>query len=471
MLLALLIVIPLILGIINFSIKGAGAKQFALVSATVTLIIALIASCNFLQGEQLSFNANWIASLGATFSLSTGSMSILMVLLTAIVFFITIVAQQNKPLEEEHRFYGLMQLGQAGLMGVFLANDLLLFYFFWELALIPIYFLSSQWGGEKRVKITFKFFVYTFLGSLILLAGIIYLYLLTPSQSFDINTIIATGKSLSSQTQIVLFVMFFIAFAIKMPIFPFHTWQPDAYEQSLTPITIVLSALMVKMGLYAVAKWILPVFPEGVSYWADTVIVLALIGLVYGSLLAIVQTDIKRLIAYSSVAHIALMCIGLFVDTKAAYDGLIVQMFNHGINIAGMWLIVNMIETRYGTRNMKELGGMASAAPYMTIALVIIAFANIALPLTNGFIGEFMLFHGIFSSANPNHIIYMAIAGLGIILGAIYTLNMVQKVAYGPDKELAISDMNKNEWVSMIIVVAMIIAIGVYPTLIYQFIN
>src|SRR5690606_2057373 len=190
---------------------------------------------------------------------------------------------------------------------------------------------------------------------------------------------------------------------------------------------------------------------------------------VYGSLVAIVQTDIKRLIAYSSIAHIALMCIGLFVDTKAAYDGLIVQMFNHGINIAGMWLIVNMIETRYGTRDMRQLGGMASAAPYMTIALVIIAFANIALPLTNGFIGEFMLFHGIFSSSNPNHIIYMVVAGLGIILGAIYTLSMVQKVAFGP-KETVVSDMSKNEWISMIIVVALIIGIGVYPTLVYQFI-
>lgn len=469
MLLVFLIVVPLILGAINFSIKGAGAKQFALVSSLVTLILALIASCNFLQGDVLQYQANWISSLGATLSFSTGSMSILMVLLTAIVFFITILAQQNKPLEEEHRFYGLIQLAQAGLMGVFLANDLLLFYFFWELALIPIYFLSSQWGGEKRVKITFKFFVYTFLGSLILLAGIIYLYLLTPNQTFDINTIIATGKSLPEQTQIILFVMFFIAFAIKMPIFPFHTWQPDAYEQSLTPITIVLSALMVKMGLYAVAKWILPVFPSGVSYWSDTVIILALIGLVYGSLVAIVQTDIKRLIAYSSIAHIALMCIGLFVDTKAAYDGLIIQMFNHGINIAGMWLIVNMIETRYGTRDLRQLGGMASAAPYMTIALVIIAFANIALPLTNGFIGEFMLFHGIFSSSNPNHIIYMVVAGLGIILGAIYTLNMVQKVAYGP-KETVVSDMSKSEWISMIIVVALIIGIGVYPTLVYQFI-
>jgi len=260
--------------------------------------------------------------------------------------------------------------------------------------------------------------------------------------------------------------LFFIAFGIKMPIFPFHTWQPDTYEQSATPVTIILSALMVKMGLFAAVNWLVDIFPAGTAYWSNTVMILAVIGIIYASLLAWVQTDIKRLIAYSSIAHIGLMALGIFANTEIATNGLMVQMFNHGINITGMWLIVSMIENRYGTRNLKELGGMAGAAPTMTIALVIIAFANIALPLTNGFVGEFMLFHGIFQSANPNHITFMVLAGLGVILGAVYTLNMVQKVAYGEAKTTeVVSDVSRNEMVGIVIIIGIILVLGVYPNL------
>jgi NADH-quinone oxidoreductase subunit M len=337
------------------------------------------------------------------------------------------------------------------------------------LALIPVYFLCSIWGGEKRIKVTFKFFIYTFLGSLFMLAGIIYLYTFNPSKSFDIASMISAGQALSSCTQQVLFWAFFIAFAVKMPIFPFHTWQPDTYEQSATPTTIVLSALMVKMGLFATVKWVLPIFPEGVAFWTNTVIILSLIGLIYASLLATIQTNIKRLVAYSSIAHIALMNVGIFADTTIALNGLIVQMFNHGINIAGLWLIVDMIEKRYGTTNMKQLGGMANDAPWLTIALVIIAFANISLPLTNAFVGEFMLFHGIFESVNPHHISYMAIAGLGVIWGAVYMLNMVQNVAYGDKKTEGIADVTTNEWIPLVGVIVLIIVLGIYPDFIYRF--
>ena len=181
-----------------------------------------------------------------------------------------------------------------------------------------------------------------------------------------------------------------------MPVFPFHTWQPDTYEQSPTPVTIVLSALMVKMGLFAVIRWLLPDMPEGVAFWSDTVIILSIIGIVYASLIAIVQTDLKRLVAYSSIAHMGLMCAAAFAQTNVGMHGLMVQMFNHGINITGMWLIVSMVEQRWGTRDMTKLGGMAITAPQMAIALVIISLANVALPLTNGFVGEFMLFNGLF---------------------------------------------------------------------------
>lgn len=463
MVLLLLILVPLIAGLLSFFFRGQSVKAWTLFSTLVTLVLAIIACC---PEYNTPFNRTWIPSLGAHFSLAADGMSQILTLLTAIVFPVIFISHWKKPVTDDPRFYGLMLLAQTGLMGVFLAHDLLLFYFFWELALVPVYFLCSLWGGEKRIPVTFKFFIYTFLGSLLMLAGLIYLYLQTPARTFDWNTIVQTGASLPASVQQLLFCCFFIAFGIKMPIFPFHTWQPDTYEQSATPVTIVLSAVMVKMGLFATAKWILPVLPAGVDFWSTTIMTLAVIGIIYASLLAMVQSDLKRLIAYSSIAHIGLMIVGLFAQTEIATNGLILQMFNHGINITGMWLIVSMIEQRYHTRNLRELGGMAGQAPFMATALVIIAFANIALPLTNGFIGEFMLFHGIFQSAHPYHITYMVVAGLGIILGAIYTLNMVQKVAYGEArKETVVADVNGGEMIGLIIVIGLILLLGVYPGL------
>ena len=479
MILLLLILIPFVSGIISFLWKSESVKGWALGTSLLSLAVALYACCADSQA-MLVFDRPWISSLGARFSLLGNGMSIMLALLTAIVFPVVFIAQSNKPVTEANRFYGLMLLSQAGLMGVFLAHDLLLFYFFWELALIPVYFLCSTWGGEKRIQVTFKFFVYTFLGSLLMLAGIIYLYLQTPDRTFDYEAIKMAATALNDPQnhallgQNAVFCLFFIAFGIKMPIFPFHTWQPDTYEQSSTPVTIILSALMVKMGLFATVKWLVNILPEGTAYWTNTVMVLSVIGIIYASLLAMVQSDIKRLIAYSSIAHIGLMSMGIFANDPGgiAMNGLMVQMFNHGINITGMWLIVSMIEQRYGTRNLRELGGMAGSAPTMAIALVIIAFANIALPLTNGFIGEFMLFHGIFQSPSPYHITFMVLAGLGVILGAVYTLNMVQKVAYGEAKtSVVVKDVSKNELLGLVVIIALIIVLGVYPKILFGIIG
>ena len=248
-----------------------------------------------------------------------------------------------------------------------------------------------------------------------MLAGLIYLSLQTPGvASYSWNDIVRAGSALPAEKQQWLFWLIFIAFAIKMPIFPFHTWQPDTYEQSPTPVTIILSALMVKMGLFAVLRWLLPVLPAGVAYWSDTVVILSVIGIVYASCIAIVQTDIKRLIAYSSIAHMGLMCAVAFTHSTVGMHGIMVQMFNHGINITGMWLMVSMIENRWGTRDMTKLGGMASAAaPDGNRPLSIISLANIALPLTNGFVGEFMLFNGLFRGDTSGHIMIMVVAGLG----------------------------------------------------------
>ena len=464
MMLTLLILIPLLAGCFSFVMKGNGAKGIALVSGLATLVLSGYISYESLDGA-LSFNVPWIPQLGSEISLRADGMSAMLCLLTGIVMPVIFIANSNKEVDRPHAFYGLMLLTQAGITGVFLAYDALLFYAFWELALIPVYFLCSRWGGEKRIPVTFKFFVYTFVGSLLMLAGLIYLATLTPGgNSYSWANITRAGASLAPETQQWLFWLIFIAFAIKMPLFPFHTWQPDTYEQSPTPVTIVLSALMVKMGIFAVVRWLLPVVPEGVAFWSDTVIILSIIGIVYASCLAIVQTDLKRLVAYSSIAHMGLMSAAAFSHTQVGMHGLMVQMFNHGINITGMWLIVGMIETRWGTRDMTKLGGMATTAPQMAIALVIISLANIALPLTNGFVGEFMLFHGIFQGASSFHIGFMAIAGLGIILGAVYTLNMVQRTAYGKETPMLIAeDMNLTESLAMALIVVLVLFLGVYP--------
>ncbi len=461
MVLLLLILIPLITGAFSFAVKGDAAKALALISTTATLALsAYVSGANF--GAPVSYDHEWIPMMGTRFSLLADGMSSMLVLLTGIVMMVVMIAQINKDVERPGAFYGLLLLSQAGLMGVFLASDALLFYVFWELALIPVYFLCSQWGGEKRIPVTFKFFIYTFVGSLMMLSGLIYLSL--QGGSYAWADITKAGAALPAASQHWLFWLMFIAFAIKMPVFPFHTWQPDAYEQSPTPVTIVLSALMVKMGLFAVLRWLMPTVPVGVEYWSDTVVVLSVIGIVYASCIAIVQTDIKRMIAYSSIAHMGLMCATAFAHNGVGMHGVMVQMFNHGINITGMWLIVSMVEQRWGTRDMTKLGGMASSAPQMAIALVIISLANIALPLTNGFIGEFMMFNGLFSGYISNHTVMTVLAGLGIILGAVYTLNMIQKVAYGEKTTMVVAkDLAINEYISLAVIITVIIFLGVYP--------
>lgn len=466
MILCFLILVPVVFGILCFSFtnNNSGARYIALISSIITFAISCY-TCTLSNGVDMEFTQAWIPALGTRFSLLADGMSSMLCMLTAIVVMVVMISQMNKEVEKAGSFYGFLLLSQAGLMGVFLAHDALVFYIFWELALIPVYFLCSRWGGEKRIQATFKFFIYTFTGSLMMLAALIYLSMQTPGvNSYAWNDIVQAGASLPADRQIWLFWFIFIAFAIKMPIFPFHTWQPDTYEQSPTPVTIILSALMVKMGLFAILRWLLPVLPAGVAYWSDTVVVLSITGIVYASLLAIVQTDIKRLVAYSSIAHMGLMCAVAFSNNNIGIHGIMIQMFNHGINITGMWLIISMIEHRWGTRDMTKLGGMASTAPRMAIILVIVALANIALPLTNGFIGEFMMFNGLINNSSPYHVTMMVVAGLGIILGAVYTLNMIQKTAYGNATEMLVAkDITVNEYLGLAIIVCLIIFLGVYP--------
>ncbi|MBL7765550.1 MAG: NADH-quinone oxidoreductase subunit M [Chitinophagaceae bacterium] len=476
MLIVLLILIPLLGGLAAMLMPERNVHIHAVGVAITTLALAVAGYFHFTMntpGIDLVYQHSWIESLGATFSVGlTDGLSILMVLLTAIIFPFIFISIRNKQPERKNTFYGLMLLAQAGLMGVFLAQDALLFYVFWEVALIPVYFLSSMYGGPRRIPVTFKFFVYTFAGSLIMLAAFLMIYQHTAHQ-FSFGSFVGAGASLEAGQQNLLFWMIFIAFAIKMPIFPFHTWQPDAYEQSATPVTIVLSAIMVKMGLFAVIRWLIPVLPLASVRWMDLILLLSVVSVVFGSIMAMVQTNIKRLIAYSSIAHIGLMSAAIFSQQAVGLQGVAIQMFNHGINIMGLWIIVSILENRLKTQDLREMGGIAKVAPAFTIALVVISLANIALPLTNGFVGEFMMFNGLFNAASPYRIAFTVAAGLGVILSAVYTLTMIQKVAYGNTNSLTegFKDLTINEKLILILIILIILWLGFYPKMLMGLVN
>ena len=455
------LLIPIIAAIVLLFIKQDDKVQLVAVGAA---LLSLFAAIYMLTNATSAFDAAWLPVLNSRFILQADGLSKILVLLTAISFPAIFIATGKNIVANKNVFLSLMLFTQAGLMGVFLAGDALLFYFFWELALIPVYFLCSIWGGEKRIAVTFKFFIYTFLGSLFMLIGIILVY----SKTADHNFLIESFKhaNLTAAQQAIAFALFFIAFAIKMPIFPLHTWQPDAYEQSPTAVTMVLSAVMVKMGLYGVIRWLLPLFPAAANSHAIMVIDLSVIGLLYASFIAIKQDDVKRLIAYSSIAHIGLMSATLFTNRSIGTQGVLIQLFSLGINVLGVWIIADIIEQQTGTRSMKNLGGLAKKQPTLAILLVAFAFANIALPLTNAFVGEFLMFNSLFQY-NPW---IAAAAGVSVVLAAIYTLNMVQKVAYGTVSESVnkMSAPNKNAQGVLIVLIVIVFVTGVYPQPLFE---
>jgi NADH-quinone oxidoreductase subunit M len=449
------LLIPIVAAILLLFIQQEKRAQDI---AIVASVISLAAAVNMLFINVSTVDLTWLQVLNSRFVLQADGLAKILILLTAISFPAIFIATGKNQVAQKNIFLSLMLFTQAGLMGVFLAGDALLFYFFWELALIPVYFLCSIWGGEKRIAVTFKFFIYTFLGSLIMLIGIIYMYMHTKDHSFAFASFMEAG--LTNTQQVTAFALFFIAFAIKMPIFPLHTWQPDAYDQSPTAVTMVLSAVMVKMGLYGVLRWLMPLFPSAFSAHTNIVMILSIIGILYASFIAIKQDNIKKLIAYSSIAHIGLMSAALFANKEVGTQGVLIQLFSHGINVLGLWIIADLIEQQTGTKSLSEMGGLAKKQPTLAILLVAFSFANVALPLTNAFVGEFLMFNSLFQ-VNP----WMAAAaGVSVVLAAIYTLNMVQKCAYG-DVSVAIQKMTTNKPAQAVLIVLIIIVFvtGVYP--------
>lgn len=461
----LILLIPLLGGIFSF-LLGANKKAVQLLfvlSSALLLVLTLLTLTSFNQPIWQTFSAVWLPSLGSSFSLALDPLGKILCLLNAIVYFLMSLYLLQKQVEKPAAFYGWLLLAQSGMMGVFLATDGLLFYFFWELALIPMYFLSSIWGGPRRIAVTFKFFIYTFLGSVLLLAGLLYLQSLTPERSFALDALLKLRLTTAQQSW--LLWLFLPAFAIKLPLFPFHTWQPDTYEEAPTTVTMVLSAVMVKMGLLGILRWLLPIFPIAAYQWGDVIMGLAVGGIVYASLVAWRQDDLKRLVAYSSIAHIGLMSAAAFAANITALQGLCFQLFAHGINIFGMWLLVDLIERHLGTRKISALGGLAQRSPALTIFTVVIALANIALPLTNGFVGELLMFSGLLATKSNYYWILTLVAGLGIILSAVYTLGMIRSVFFGESNALTATpiELKTHERLVLLLVVSMIVVFGVFP--------
>ncbi|MGC3948127.1 MAG: NADH-quinone oxidoreductase subunit M [Chryseolinea sp.] len=459
-----LIFFPLLVSLFIFLVKPAQAKTIAFAASVVELLATLYVTTQFSKNElpQFVFDIEWIQSMGVHFAVGIDGISLVLVLLTTLLVPGIILSTRNKQFAKPHTFYGLVLMMEMALVGVFVALDGLLFYLFWEIALIPIYFICLIWGGEDRGRITLKFFIYTLAGSLFMLVGLVYLYLATPGDhTFALAALYEAGQSLSPGEQGFVFWLMFVAFAIKMPVFPFHTWQPDTYTVAPTQGTMLLSGIMLKMGIYGVIRWLIPMVPAGVAAWGPTAIVISVIGIVYGSCIAIVQKDFKRLIAYSSVAHVGLIAAGTFTLSVVGLQGAMIQMVSHGIVVFGMFYIVDVIAERTHTRTLDSLGGIRNVAPIFATVFVIIMLGSVALPLTSGFVGEFLLINSIFQY----QYVLGAIAGLTIILGAVYMLRTFQKSMSGEVNNLTarFADLTTEEKWVLYPVVILIILIGIYP--------
>ena len=459
-----LIFFPLFVAIVLFALRPANAKALALAGSLVELAGSLVAAAGFVPSELFQFmiDVPWITSLGLHFAVGIDGIGLVLVLLTTLLVPLIILSSFKASYSNQSTFYGLILIMQMALIGVFTALDGLLFYLFWEMALIPIYFICLIWGGEDRGRITLKFFIYTLAGSLFMLVGLVYLYYQTPSpHTFDIQSLYQAGRALPAATQGLIFWAMFVAFAIKMPVFPFHTWQPDTYAVAPVQGTMLLSGIMLKMGIYGMIRWLIPVVPVGVQEWGSTAIVLSIIGIIYASCIAIIQKDFKRLIAYSSIAHVGLISAGALTLSTIGVQGAMIQMFSHGIVVFALFYIIEIIFERTDTRALAKLGGIRNVAPVLATVFVIVMLGSVALPLTSGFVGEFLLINSLFQ-----YQAWMgAISGLTIILGAVYMLKTFQRSMSG-EVNPALSgfvDLTNHEKLVLYPVVILIVLIGIYP--------
>lgn len=476
MILSVLIFFPL-LGVVAILIAGRKEgrdeliKQIALGTSIITMLIfgvVLISFRSDFPGLQMVDRFDWIPFLNIQYFVAVDGISILMILLTAFISVVAILASWTAIDKQIKAYYIFMLLLEIGMMGVFLAQDLFLFYIFWEFTLIPMYFLIGIWGSSERVYASIKFFLYTMAGSLLMLLAILYLGI--TNDTFSLPDLIAGRAAFADiNVQSILFIGFAIAFAIKVPIFPFHSWLPDAHTQAPTAGSIILAGVLLKMGTYGFIRFNLPLFPEASFRFAEEIAVLAIIGIIYGALVAFPQKDVKKLVAYSSISHLGFVMLGIFSLNNAGMQGAILQGLNHGLSTGALFFLVGVIYEQSHTRQMSELGGLWKVIPVFTALSLVVVLSSMGLPGLNGFVGEFSILLGSMGaeSLGPSPWIYTAFASTGVILAAVYLLWFFQNIFMGAvnnPKNEKLRDVNRRELVIFIAFLIFIVWIGVMPT-------
>ncbi len=480
--LSLLLFLPLLGGLMLLFVPKENKGLLRGMSMVFSLAGAGVAAAVFAKfdeakiGLQMVEKAEWLPSLGISYSLGIDGISLLLVVLTAFLAPVVILSTYKAVDERKKGFLLCLQLLQTGMLGAFLAEDVFLFYIFWELMLIPMYFIIGIWGGERRIYAAVKFFIYTLTGSLLMLAAVLYVYFTYKTQagtaSFALTDLYNVKLTLTEQMW--LFSAFALAFAIKVPMFPFHTWLPDAHVEAPTAGSVILAAVLLKMGTYGFVRFAFPLFPQAAIAFVPIIAVLSVVGIIYGALVALVQPDMKKLIAYSSVSHLGFVMLGLTALTPQAVSGAMLQMVNHGISTGLLFLLVGVIYERRHTRLIEEYGGMAKQMPRFAVCFLIATLASIGLPGTNGFVGEFLILMGTFNSEflpkvfenQSAGMLLAAVAGLGVILGAVYMLWLVQRVFFGPlsnEKNRTLKDMSGRETTVMLPLIIFVFYIGLFP--------
>jgi len=412
-------------------------------------------------------NVSWIGTINANYHLGVDGISLWLVLLTTLLMPIAVLSSWTAISKRPLAYYAFLLILESAMIGVFVSLDLLLFYLFFEASLVPMFFLIGIWGGERRIYAAVKFFIYTAVGSLLMLVGIIALYFIY--NTFDYPTLLQaiTESPLTPRAETVLFWSFALAFFIKVPLWPVHTWLPDAHTEAPTAGSVILAGVLLKMGTYGLLRFNLALFPNAARFWAVLIIILAVIGIIYGALVAMVQPDVKRLVAYSSVSHMGFVVLGLFSFNELGMQGALYQMLNHGVSTGALFLFVGFIYERRHTRMISEFGGLAKPMPWFSTLFVIASLSSIGLPFLNGFVGEFFILIGTWTSqAIRNPWIVTMLAATGVIWAAVYMLWMLQRVVFGPvtnPENERLSDLNSRELGLLLPLLFLMLFMGVYP--------
>jgi NADH-quinone oxidoreductase subunit M len=440
-------------------------RRIALAISLVEFGLSLLLIRGFVpDSAQYQFGEyyNWIPLPPIHYHVGVDGISLFLVLLTTFLTPVAILASWKSIEQRVRAFFITLLVLETGMIGVFVSLDLFLFFLFWEAMLFPMYFLIGVWGHERRIYAAIKFILYTMLGSILMLVAMIWLYEL--SGSFDlpqIQSLLVSGQvSLSLRTELLLFAAFFLAFAIKVPLFPLHTWLPDAHTEAPTAGSVLLAGVLLKMGTYGMLRFCLPLFPEAAHRFAPYIAVLAIIGILYGALVAMVQTDLKRLVAYSSVSHLGFVVLGLFAFDPTAVQGALYQMLNHGISTGALFVLVGMLYDRRHTHLIHEFGGLATPLPVIASFFLFVSLASAGLPMLNGFVGEFLILAGTF----VRHANWASPAAVGIILSAVYLLWAYQRVFFGDvtrEKNRTLADADRREWAVLVAMAVLIVWMGI----------